>query len=134
MKRKLKTLTTKFVTRCILVMMLALFSIGGMRAQSSCTAMPNPVQYTNEVKSLPFNSLSKQRYGRVQAEATIRGVTVTRILENNRRLSGTDKGVSYSGDEAPLNKWPINEAAHCGNPKKHILQVILLWTLIECKR
>ena len=35
MERKLKTLTTKFVTRCILVMMLALFSIGGMRAQLS---------------------------------------------------------------------------------------------------
>lgn len=118
MKRKLKTLTTNFITRCILVIMLALFSAGGMRAQSSCATMPNPVQYTNEVKTLPFNSFSKQRYGRVQAEATIRGVTVTRILENNRRLSGTDKGVSYSGDEAPVNKWPINEAAHCGNPKK----------------
>ena len=33
MKRKLKTLTTNFIARCILVMMLALFSIGGMRAQ-----------------------------------------------------------------------------------------------------
>ncbi|WP_288898236.1 hypothetical protein, partial [uncultured Capnocytophaga sp.] len=116
MKRKL-TLLTNFV-QSVLVAMFFLFSIGEIRAQSSCAAMPDPVQYTNEAKSFPFNSLSKQRYGRVQAEATIRGVTVTRILENNRRLSGTDKGVSYSGDEAPLNKWPVGEAAHCGNPLK----------------
>ena len=116
MKRKL-TLLTNFV-QSVLVAMFFLFSIGEIRAQSSCAAMPAPVQYTHETKSLPFNSFSEQRYGRVQAEATIRGVTVTRILENKRRLSGTDKGVSYSGDEAPLNKWPVDEAPHCGNPKK----------------
>ena len=116
MKRKL-TLLTNFV-QSVLVAMFFLFSIGEIRAQSSCATMPDPVQYTNEAKSLPFNSLSKQRYGRVQAEATIRGVTVTRILENKRRLAGTDKGVSYSGDEAPLNKWPVDEAAHCGGSQK----------------
>ena len=116
MKRKL-TLLTNFV-QSVLVAMFFLFSIGEIRAQSSCATMPDPVQYTNEAKSLPFNSFSRQRFGRVQAEATIRGVTVTRILENKRRLAGTDKGVSYSGDEAPLNKWPVDEAPHCGNPKK----------------
>ena len=35
MKSKLKTLTTNFIARCILVMMLALFSVQGVRAQLS---------------------------------------------------------------------------------------------------
>ena len=35
MKRKLKTLTTNFIAKCILVMMLALFSVQGVRAQLS---------------------------------------------------------------------------------------------------
>ncbi|WP_454977366.1 immunoglobulin domain-containing protein, partial [Capnocytophaga leadbetteri] len=61
MERKLKTLTTKFVTRCILVMMLALFSIGGMRAQ------------------LPY---SPAHFG-TGNKATIDGVKVTRELRGD---------------------------------------------------
>ena len=61
MKRRLKTLTTKFVTRCILVMMLALFSIGGMRAQ------------------LPY---SPAHFG-TGNKATIDGVKVTRQFNGN---------------------------------------------------
>jgi len=61
MKRKLKTLTTNFIARCILVMMLALFSIGGMRAQ------------------LPY---SPPHFG-TGNKAIIDGVKVTRELRGN---------------------------------------------------
>lgn len=72
MKRKLKTLTTKFVTKCILVMMLALFSVQGIRAQSSCATMPDPEHYTKVGTDTKFaagtkiaktNSPDKWHYG-----------------------------------------------------------------------
>lgn len=74
MERKLKTLTTKFVTRCILVMMLALFSIGGMRAQ--CPTMPEPVSYT---QVLPPTTK------KVVEKAFVDGVEVIRELHAGTR-------------------------------------------------
>ena len=92
MKRKLKTLTTKFVTRCILVMMFALFSIGGMRAQ--CLTMPEPVSYT---------PLGTQTTKKVTEYADIRGIRVTRILEV--RGNPGDKIMYSNEDSTPTETY-----------------------------
>jgi len=92
MKRKLKTLTMKFITRCILVMMFALFSIGGMRAQ--CLTMPEPVSYT---------PLGTQTTKKVTEYADIRGIRVTRILEV--RGNPGDKIMYSNEDSTPTETY-----------------------------
>lgn len=98
MKRKLKTLTMKFITRCILVMMFALFSIGGMRAQ--CLTMPEPVSYTE---------VSKTGDTRIEEKATINGITVTRILEVRGKPG--DKIMYSNEDSTPTETY-------CGKNRK----------------
>ena len=105
MKRRLKTLTTKFVTRCILVMMLALFSIGGMRAQ--CLTMPEPVGYTRTSPSSTLNT-------RVEEYADINGIRVTRILEV--RGNPGDK-IRYSNEETIPGDTQSDET-YCGKSRK----------------
>ncbi|WP_409997331.1 hypothetical protein, partial [Capnocytophaga leadbetteri] len=105
MKRKFKTLTTKIVTRCILVMMLALFSIGGIRAQSSCATMPDPEHYTKVGTDAKFLG---NRIAKTTGTALINGITVTRILENDRKQSA-DAGVSYSNGSAQ-----VSDVSPCG--------------------
>lgn len=109
MKRKLKTLTMKFITRCILVMMFALFSIGGMRAQ--CLTMPEPVSYTE---------VSKTGDTRIEEKATINGITVTRILEVRGKPG--DK-IRYSNEETIMNSDYDNndtrsDETYCGKSRK----------------
>ena len=94
MKRKLKTLTMKFITRCILVMMFALFSIGGMRAQ--CLTMPEPVSYTRTSPSSTLNT-------RVEEYADINGIRVTRILEV--RGNPGDKIMYSNEDSTPTETY-----------------------------
>lgn len=99
MERKLKTLTTKFVTRCILVMMLALFSIGGMRAQSSCATMPEPVSYTQ---------VSPPTTKKVVEKAFVDGVEVIRELHAGTR--SIDK-IKYS------NQDPTPDETYCSKSR-----------------
>ena len=111
MKRKLKTLTMKFITRCILVMMFALFSIGGMRAQ--CLTMPEPVSYTRTSPSSTLNT-------RVEEYADINGIRVTRILEV--RGNPGDK-IRYSNEETIMNSDYDNndtrsDETYCGKSRK----------------
>lgn len=106
MKRKLKTLTTKFVTKCILVMMLALFSVQGIRAQSSCATMPDPEHYTKVGTDTKFAAGTK--IAKTTGTALINGITVTRILENDRKQS-YDDGVSYSNGSAQ-----VSDVSPCG--------------------
>lgn len=107
MKRRLKTLTTKFVTRCILVMMLALFSVQGIRAQSSCATMPDPAHYTKVGADTKFAAGTK--IAKTTGTTQINGVTVTRILENDRKQS-YDDGILYSNGATGL----IHDASPCG--------------------
>ena len=104
MERKLKTLTTKFVTRCILVMMLALFSVQGIRAQ--CLTMPEPVSYT---------PLGTQTTKKVTEYADIRGIRVTRILEV--RGNPGDK-IKYSNQETIPGDTQSDET-YCGKSRKN---------------
>ena len=106
MKRKLKTLTTNFIARCILVMMLALFSIQGVRAQ--CLTMPEPVGYTRTSPSSTLNT-------RVEEYADIRGIRVTRILEV--RGNPGDK-IKYSNQETIPGDTQSDET-YCGKSRKN---------------
>ena len=99
----------KFITRCILVMMFALFSIGGMRAQ--CLTMPEPVNYT---------VVSQSGNTRIEERATINGITVTRILEV--RGNPGDK-LRYSNEETIMNsdydnKDTRSDETYCGKSRK----------------
>ena len=86
MKRKLKTLTTNFIARCILVMMLALFSIQGVRAQ--CLTMPEPVSYTQ---------VSPPTTKKVVEKAFVDGVEVIRELHAGTRSFDI---IKYSNQDA----------------------------------
>ena len=105
MERKLKTLTTNFIARCILVMMLALFSIQGVRAQ--CLTMPEPVGYTRTSPSSTLNT-------RVEEYADINGIRVTRILEV--RGNPGDK-IRYSNEETIPGDTQSDET-YCGKSRK----------------
>ena len=109
MERKLKALTANFIARCILVMMLVLFSIQGIRAQ--CLTMPEPVNYT---------VVSQSGNTRIEERATINGITVTRILEV--RGNPGDK-LRYSNEETIMNsdydnKDTRSDETYCGKSRK----------------
>ena len=87
MKRKITLLTTDLIVKSVLVAMFFLFSIGEIRAQSSCATMPDPVSYT---QVLPPTTK------KVVEKAVVNGVEVTRELHAGNR--SIDK-IKYSNQD-----------------------------------
>ena len=99
----------------LLTIVVLLLSYSGIWAQSGgCTSMPNPVTYTRVGTDLKFDSNNK--IARTVGQATVNGVVVTRTLENDRKLVGTDQGVKYSDGRLspPNNSKPVGDVAPCG--------------------
>ena len=87
-----------------------LLSYSGLWAQSGCASMPAPTTYT-KVSEEKFDNNSK--ISKIVGTAHVNGIVVTRTLENDRKLVGTDLGVKYSdGTNA------VGDTNPCGNNTK----------------
>ena len=72
--------------------------------------MPDPVSYTKVGTDLTFDG---GKIAKTVGKATVNGVVVTRTLENDRKIAGTDLGVKYSdGTNA------VGDTDPCGNNTK----------------
>ena len=98
----------------LLTIVVLLLSYSGIWAQSGgCTSMPNPVTYTRVGTDVKFGG---NKIAKTVGQATVNGVVVTRTLENDRKLVGTDQGVKYSDGRLspPNNSKPVSDVAPCG--------------------
>ena len=98
----------------LLTIVVLLLSYSGIWAQSGgCTSMPNPVSYTRVGTDVKFGG---NKIAKTVGQATVNGVVVTRTLENDRKLVGTDQGVKYSDGRLspPNNSKPVSDVAPCG--------------------
>ena len=77
----------------LLTIVVLLLSYSGLWAQSGCASMPAPTTYT-KVSEEKFDNNSK--ISKIVGTAHVNGIVVTRTLENDRKLVGTDLGVKYS--------------------------------------
>ena len=95
----------------LLTIVVLLLSYSGIWAQSGgCTSMPDPVSYTKVGTDLTFDG---GKIAKTVGKATVNGVVVTRTLENDRKIAGTDLGVKYSdGTNA------VGDTDPCGNNTK----------------
>jgi len=95
----------------LLTIVVLLLSYSGIWAQG-CPSMPAPVSYTTTSK-VKFPWPNQQKIAKEVATATVNGVVVTRTLENDRKLVGTDLGIKYSdGTDA------VGDMNPCGNNTK----------------
>ena len=93
----------------LLTIVVLLLSYSGIWAQSGCTSMPAPVSYTKVGTDQTFGG---GKIAKTVGQATVNGVTVTRTLENDRKLS-YDLGIKYSnGQDA------VGDTDPCGNNTK----------------
>ena len=94
----------------LLTIVVLLLSYSGLWAQSGCASMPAPTTYT-KVSEEKFDNNSK--ISKIVGTAHVNGIVVTRTLENDRKLVGTDLGVKYSdGTNA------VGDTNPCGNNAK----------------
>ena len=95
----------------LLTIVFLLLSYSGIWAQSGgCTEMPDPVSYTKVGTDVTFGG---GKIAKTVGKATVNGVVVTRTLENDRKIAGTDEGVKYSnGTNA------VGDTDPCGNNTK----------------
>ncbi|EJU27546.1 gliding motility-associated C-terminal domain-containing protein [Capnocytophaga sp. CM59] len=93
----------------LLTIAVLLFSSLGLWAQG-CPSMPAPVSYTKVGTDVKFDG---SKIAKTVGQATVNGVVVTRTLENDRKLVGTDLGIKYSdGTDA------VGDMNPCGNNTK----------------
>ena len=95
----------------LLTIVVLLLSYSGIWAQSGgCDYMPDPVSYTKIGTDETFDG---GKIAKTVGKATVNGVVVTRTLENNRKIAGTDLGIKYSdGTNA------VEDTNPCGNDTK----------------
>ena len=92
----------------LLTIVVLLLSYSGLWAQG-CPSMPAPVSYTKVGTDVKFGG---GKIAKTVGQATVNGVTVTRTLENERKLS-YDLGIKYSdGTDA------VGDMNPCGNNTK----------------